>query len=194
MVIHGESVYLDSTKYKSLDHVKISSDVKYIEGDLPSFDYDIYVNRIEDWISKDLQNPIFDENTKLYVDNKLAEDIVISEGVESIKGRAFFGCSSLTNIFIPKSVTSIGESFLFNCSGLTSCTIGSGVTSIGQTVFSYCNRLSSITVNATTPPTLGNNVFQSTNNCPIYVPANSVNAYKSASGWSSYSSRIQAIP
>jgi hypothetical protein len=37
-------------------------------------------------------------------------------------------------------------------------------------------------------------VFNYTNNCPIYVPSASVETYKSASGWSGYASRIQAIP
>jgi len=41
---------------------------------------------------------------------------------------------------------------------------------------------------------LGNNAFYATNNCPIYVPAASVNAYKTATNWKSYASRIQAIP
>jgi len=35
--------------------------------------------------------------------------------------------------------------------------------------------------------------FNETNNCPIYVPTSSVDAYKTATGWNSYSSRIQAI-
>jgi hypothetical protein len=37
-------------------------------------------------------------------------------------------------------------------------------------------------------------MFYETNNCPIYVPAESVEAYKSAEFWSDYSNRIQAIP
>jgi len=41
------------------------------------------------------------------------------------------------------------------------------------------------------PPALGNSVFKFTNNCPIYVQAGSVNAYKLA--WSEYADRIQAI-
>jgi hypothetical protein len=84
----------------------------------------------------------------------------------------------------------------YGCSGLTSCTIGSGVTSIGSSAFLNCSGLTSITVKAVTPPTLGDTprVFDLDNNCPIYVPSASVNAYKTASGWSSYSSRIQAIP
>ncbi len=53
--------------------------------------------------------------------------------------------------------------------------------------------MSSITCNATTPPALGTDVFANTNNCPIYVPAASVETYKAASGWSGYASRIQAI-
>jgi len=38
------------------------------------------------------------------------------------------------------------------------------------------------------------NAFNSTNDCPIYVPSESVEVYKAADNWSSLSSRIQAIP
>ena len=80
-------------------------------------------------------------------------------------------------------------------SGLTSVIIGSGVTNIEQYAFENCSGLTSITCLATTPPTLVSyNAFSNTNNCNIYVPSASVNAYKSASGWSTYASRIQAIP
>jgi len=56
--------------------------------------------------------------------------------------------------------------------------------------FSNCSGLTGMTINATTPPTLGNSVFANTN-FPIYVPAGSVEAYKTA--WSEYADRIQAI-
>jgi hypothetical protein len=42
---------------------------------------------------------------------------------------------------------------------------------------------------------LGGDAFQDTNNCPIYVPAESVDAYKAAARhWNDYADRIQAIP
>jgi len=44
----------------------------------------------------------------------------------------------------------------------------------------------------TTPPLGGSSMFDLTR-CPIYVPAGSVDAYKSAEFWSDYASRIQAI-
>ena len=117
----------------------------------------------------------------------------ISSGVTSIGSNAFSYCSSFSSIEIPDSVTSIGNNAFSNCTSLSSCTIGSGVTSIGGQAFYNCSSLSSVTVLATTPPTLGSSVFNNTNNCPIYVPSQSVDAYKSATNWSTYASRIQAI-
>jgi hypothetical protein len=118
----------------------------------------------------------------------------IGNCVTSIGDSAFVNCSGLTSIEIPSSVTSIGNGAFFDCIGLTSIDIPSDVTSIGNYTFNGCSSLTSITVNATTPPSLGSSSFNNTNNCPIYVPAASVNAYKTASGWSDYASRIQAIP
>ena len=118
----------------------------------------------------------------------------IGSGVTSIGTSAFRNCSGLTSIDIPSDVTSIGNQAFYACSSLTSCTIGSGVTSIGDAVFYRCSGLTSIISNAATPPTLGSYVFDNTNDCPIYVPSASVNAYKAATNWSTYASRIQAIP
>ena len=120
--------------------------------------------------------------------------VEIGDCVTSIGDEAFTMYSSLTSCTIGNSVTSIGDSAFYGCTSLTSCTIGSGVTSIVDLAFRNCTSLTSITVNATTPPTIGIDVFSNTNNCTIYVPSASVNAYKSASGWSDYASRIQAIP
>ncbi len=120
--------------------------------------------------------------------------VTIGNGVTSIGNDAFFLCLGLTSIDIPNSVTSIDYGAFYSCYSLTSVTIGTGVTSIGNNVFRYCSGLTSVTVNAVTPPTLGSNVFGGTNNCPIYVPCESVDTYKAASGWSDYASRIEGIP
>lgn len=120
-------------------------------------------------------------------------DINIPSGVTSIKDEVFKSCSKLSSITIPNTVKTIGYQAFMYC-GLTSITIPDSVTSIADYAFDTCLELTGITVNAVSPPTLGVRVFTSTygsptNKCPIYVPAESLDAYKSA--WSTYASRIQ---
>ena len=80
----------------------------------------------------------------------------------------------------------------YSNAGFNKITLPSTIESIGNSAFGY-TYLTSVTCLATTPPVLGTNVFIS-NNCTIYVPSASVEDYKAASGWSTYASKIQAIP
>lgn len=128
-------------------------------------------------------------------------NVTICDGVANIEDYAFRGCGNLSSVMIPDSVTTIGED-VFNMydyyggeAQLTSCTIGSGVTYIGGSddFFGNCNNLQSFTIYATTPPELGN-PFEFPDDATIYVPAESVDAYKAADVWSDYEDRILAIP
>lgn len=145
--------------------------------------------------------------------------IIIPESVTSIGNGAFHRCSSLTSISIPEGVTSIGESAFSYCSSLTSITIPDGVVSIGDDAFSNCISLVSITIPesvsfigsaavvrcsslksvtclATSPPTLGNDVFSGVDfpfERVLYVPAGTLEDYK-ASDWRKYFNIIEEIP
>ena len=101
----------------------------------------------------------------------------------------------ITTFNIPNGTTTIGGGAISYCSSLTSVTIPDSVTSIGGGAFSGCSSLTSVTIQATTPPTLGANALIGTNaNLIIYVPAESLEAFKTATNWSTYADRIQAIP
>ncbi|MBR2976412.1 MAG: leucine-rich repeat domain-containing protein, partial [Alistipes sp.] len=104
--------------------------------------------------------------------------------------------ASGTTYTIPDSVTTIGDGAFYGCRSLTSVTIPDSVTTIGDAAFCYCSSLTSVYCKATTPPSLGDYAFKHDVNgyvnigCPIYVPTESVEAYKAASDWSDYAADI----
>lgn len=129
-------------------------------------------------------------------------NITLPNSLEKLSQYAFNQCNKIKTInsnvegecIIPSGVTSIGANAFSTCTGLTTVTIPSGVESIGNNAFYGCRSLVSITVEATTPPTLGTDVFvDNASGRKIYVPSASVSAYQSASGWSTYASIIEPI-
>jgi len=90
-------------------------------------------------------NPLFYAKTLCLNDEPVA-NLVIPDGVESIRSHAFYNCTNIVSVTIPSSVTSIGISAFWGCSGLTSVTIPSGVTSIGDFAFYDCSGLTSVTI------------------------------------------------
>ncbi len=124
------------------------------------------------------------------------QPLVIPDSVTSIGFYAFFGWLSNNHpLVIPNSVTSIDfgafELWLANNQPLV---IPNSVTSIGERAFNRWNLVPYVEIQATTPPTLVNaNAFGYQGNAPIYVPDDSVEAYKTAANWVELANRIFPI-
>ena len=121
-------------------------------------------------------------------------------GITYIWGSAFNKCSSLTTVNLP-SIVDIGAGnyssnfYAFgSCTSLTTVDLGPNIKYIRDRAFNNCSALTSFTCRATTPPALSKNSFYGTPaNLVIYVPAESVDAYKAATNWSTHADKIQAI-
>ena len=70
--------------------------------------------------------------------------VTIPETVKTIEQSAFAHCTNLSNVIIPNSVTTIGTYAFYGCDSLQNIDISSNVTSMGGAVF---NGISAITVN-----------------------------------------------
>ena len=83
---------------------------------------------------------------------------------------------------IPNTIVKIERYAIYNCKNLISVTIPASVSSIASKVFGYCNSLKKITCLRTSPISVGfSDLDQS--NITLFVPKESVDAYKNASDW-----------
>lgn len=115
-------------------------------------------------------------------------NIVLPDGIISIGYAAFEKCSSLKSVVLPKNIVRIPGRAFSRCDALTSVVIPENVTFVDSYAFLDCKNQLDIYCKATTPPSIDGCYYKFI----LYVPAQSIEAYKN-SPWSNYYSSIKAI-
>lgn len=122
------------------------------------------------------------------------KSIRIPDGVTSIGNMAFGGCISLLTVIIPSTVKTIGSMVFEACRSLEVIGFPPSVTNIDGWTMRGCEALKIVQVAASTPPTLGTNVFYGCTALEkIMVPTGCATAYKSATNWSTYADYIVEV-
>lgn len=122
-------------------------------------------------------------------------EVDIPSSVTSIADMAFAQCYSLEKVTLPPNITTISQMTFYACMSLKKIEIPDSVTSIGNYTF-YNAPLEVLIMKPATPPTLGSAVFADGLGAPgrIIVPYSAdhsiLNAYQTATNWSSYASRM----
>ncbi len=93
-----------------------------------------------------------------------------------------------TEFVIPDSVTIIANNAFYGNNTLTEVTIPESVTVIEKDAFHEASELEILIIYAITPPSIGNSAIDE--GCNIYVPDNSVAAYKAADDWAPFKNYI----
>ena len=169
-----------------------TSDGKMLSFKYNAFDAKIVLHTYTDKGKIIFDKPITTIGKSAFRGCRNLTSITIPDSVTEIGDGAFTYCWSLTSVTIGNGVTSIEFCAFYGCSSLTSITIPDSVTSIGDYAFSDCTSLTSAYCKPTTPPAGGSRMFDgNASGRKIYVPRDSVEAYKSASGWGEYAEDIE---
>lgn len=134
-------------------------------------------------------------------------EITIPSATTVIPDHMCNGCENLSSVTFHDGITSIGKNAFNDCLSLTSITIPSSVTYIDDSAFhiaykpadqravnALANRV--VIMQSATPPTIAYaNVFGDNLHATykIYVPAESLQAYKTATNWEYIANRINPI-
>lgn len=157
----------------------------------------------------DRNNSIFQNNTKIVRFNEFAR----FTNLNKINSNTFDGCTNLTSVMLPAGPTYIGGNVFSNCTSLERLVIPEGYLVTERNLCEKCYSLTlldlpstlqtmgdgalfdlnnnvTVVCRAVTPPSFG-----TFNNNPLalYVPDESVDAYKSANGWSQYAKYIKPL-
>ena len=130
------------------------------------------------------------------------ESFTIPKSIYTITTCLFEGCDKLKKVTLHDDITKIDARAFWGCVSLIDFEIPKGVTEIGNRAF-YWTRLQNLYVYAINPPVLGEEVFITNDDyipdsyynhssgdrqsdAILYVPAESIEAYKAADGWKDF--------
>ena len=108
-------------------------------------------------------------------------------GLDYVGKDWFRNCHNMSNIVLPKTIKRIEDNAFASCYKLEEIELPANVGKIGSEAFTG-TPLHTVVVRSTTPCSLGSGVFPKNAGLKIYVPAASVDAYKTA--WAEYKDYI----
>lgn len=160
--------------------------------------------------NESLKSVVFENNNLttlsrgLFSECKNLEHVSLPSNLKELNSDLFAFCDSLSRIDLPSGITKIGDNCFYFLGSTTpepsptleELDIPSTIQEMGSHIFSNCSSLKRLYVRATTPPTLGSNIFDGIpidKRPTIYVPSESLELYKTATNWEQFSSNIQPI-
>lgn len=167
-----------------------------VDSDNPVYDSRDSCNAIIETATDKLllgcQNTVIPNSIKIIGDGSFEEcygleTVQFGDSVISTELNSFYGCRNLTKVTLGKSLQTIGRFTFYYCDKIESITLPATVTSIGENAFHYCKALKSVISYAVTPPAMPSaDTFSDYNTPVLYVPEESLEAYRTTDCWSRF--------
>ncbi|PID90382.1 MAG: hypothetical protein CSA97_03185 [Bacteroidetes bacterium] len=132
-------------------------------------------------------------------DEALEGELIIPESVENrgktysvraIGRRAFERCYGLASVTLPASLLRIGEEAFKGCESLASLELPALLESIGSEAFSRCSMLGRVVSHIPDPstgkPSMGTQVFITSETCVLVTPAGQADRYRASPQWKDF--------
>lgn len=130
----------------------------------------------------DLPSPVKTIGERAFKNCRGLTSVTLPDGCLVVDKEAFRECTALATIDLGSSVTTLGDNALRE-TAITTLVLPETVTHLGKKVTEKCKALTRIECHAVLPPTLDK---ESNGKVSLYVPATSVNAYRSAKNWKNF--------
>ena len=191
-----DSILLDAFSYGKLETISIPKNVKYIAPLIvrnnPITSIEVHPENAN-YTSVD--GVLFNKQENLLHSFPAAKatEYVIPETVDTVGGCAFANVA-ITSVTFPDNLVYIAQDAFFNTK-LSKLNFPASITAIGMNAFDLCVGITEVTCRATTPPIMsdGQEEYKTSVFCRVpladatlYVPAESVEAYKSANQWKDF--------
>lgn len=132
--------------------------------------------------SLDLPDELVTIGERAFKNCKGLTQVTLPDGCVTLDKEAFRECSLLAQIDLGNGLRRIGDNALRE-TAISTLVLPETVTEVGKKVAEKCKNLTRIECHAVLPPSLDK---ESNNKVGLYVPASSVNAYRSAKNWKSF--------
>ena len=196
--LSGHLIIPDSVEYNGVKYAVTSIGARSFDkcSNLTSIDIPNTVIRIEEYgVSATGLSSLIIPNSVTYIGNCAFVDcdslisLVIGTGITTLYWNAFAFCINLETLFFnAENCTYAGPSYWSAFRGdtnLSNIYLGEQVTHLPDYIFMECNHLTDLEIYATTPPSLGNNIFAGssvTANMTVKVPCESLSVYQNSWG------------
>ena len=170
-------------------------DNAFLDSDIKSVSIPMTVDKIGEYAFSNtclelliIPNSVREIGEHAFFNNKYLKKLVLPKYLKTIPLAMAWYCDRLEEVRIPNTVETIEERAFLLCESLKSIIIPSSVTSIGYWALAHCTSMTDIYCQATNVPNTDLAAFDNSpiENMTLYVPSESINAYKITAPWSGF--------
>lgn len=156
----------------------------------------VYISDLAKWCEIDFEttssNPLYHADN-LYINGKPGIDLVIPDGVTTIKDHAFNFYTNLNSVVLSNSVKNICEGVFYECINLTKITLSDNLESIGRGAFYNCSKLAEMNI-PDSVTSLGTTVFGKCSSLEEVIIPDGVTCLNGQTFWESENLKKVVIP